>query len=92
MEKNFNEINKLLKQIDIEQTKYQKAIKSDKPFAEVKTIYLRIKEYQKHLQVLMSKTDKELVELSAIASSYFLKAFGLKKILYFHNNSLANLV
>ena len=55
MKEKFEDIDELLKQIDIEQEKYQTAINHDKPFEEVKKIYLRIKEYQKHLHLLMEK-------------------------------------
>ena len=72
MEKNFKEVDELLKQINNEQEKYQTAINDDKPFDEVKKIYLQIKEYQKRLQVLINKTDQELVELGVLACTYVL--------------------
>ena len=62
----------MLKQINNEQEKYQTAIDDDKPFDEVKKIYLQIKEYQKRLQVLINKTDQELVELGVLACTYVL--------------------
>lgn len=67
MEKNFTDIDELLKLIDKEQEKYQTAISNDKPFEEVKKIYLGIKELQKQLHMLVRKADKELVELGALA-------------------------
>ena len=72
MKKNFKEVDELLKQINNEQEKYQTAINDDKPFDEVKKIYLQIKEYQKRLQVLINKTDQELVELGVLACTYVL--------------------
>ena len=72
MKKNFKEVDELLKQINSEQEKYQTAINDDKPFDEVKKIYLQIKEYQKRLQVLINKPDQELVELGVLACTYVL--------------------
>ena len=70
MEKNFTDIDEVLKQIDIEQEKYQTAIRQDKPFLEVKKIYLGIKELQQQLHLLVKKTDKELAELGALACAF----------------------
>ena len=59
MKEKFEDIDELLEQIDIEREKYQTAINHDKPFEEVKKIYLRIKEYQKHLHLLIDKRPED---------------------------------
>jgi hypothetical protein len=55
LKENLKDIDELLQLISTEQQKYQTAIHRNKPFAEAKKIYLRIKEYRKHLHLLLGE-------------------------------------
>ena len=58
MEKTLYEIEKLQITIASECRKYKKAIINNKPFEEVKVIYLHIKELRKEVDALMQRANK----------------------------------
>ena len=58
MEKTLRELDLLQLKINSEKDKYKNAIKTNQTHEEVKTIYRKIKELEKHADALMEKANK----------------------------------
>jgi len=70
MEKTLSDLDKLELLINSQWTMYKQAIKDNKSFEEVKSIYLKIKDLQKQADVLMQKANELHSSMSSNESGF----------------------
>ena len=58
MEKTLSELEKLQTLIHLEGEKYRQSIENERPFSEVKAIFLQLKKLQEKADILMQQANK----------------------------------